>query len=113
MSEDSLSAMEVILQRAEMRAADAQVNGEEIIELAPDEDERDFLEKVVRSSRQPMNRRVRAAMELLAYKYPKLGAVATTRLNGKDFASLLDRAIRASGKEHEVKQIEARAEPTD
>jgi hypothetical protein len=44
MSEDSPSAMEVILQRAEMRAADAQVNGEEIIELAPDEDERDFLD---------------------------------------------------------------------
>jgi hypothetical protein len=108
MSEDSLSAMEVILQRAEMRGADAQVNGEEIIELAPDEDERDFLEKVVRSSRQPMNRRVRAAMELLAYKYPKLGAVATTRLNGKDFASLLERAIRASNREAEVKQIEAK-----
>src|SRR5689334_584446 len=103
MSEDSLSAMELILQRAEMRGADA---GEELIELAPHEDERDFLEKVVRSSRQPMNRRVRAAMELLAYKYPKLGAVATTRMNGRDFASLLERAIERSGKGPELRLLE-------
>jgi hypothetical protein len=81
-------------------------SGEEIIELAPHEDERDFLEKVVRSSRQPMNRRVRAAMELLAYKYPKLGAVATTRMNGRDFASLLERAIERSGKGPELRLIE-------
>lgn len=81
-------------------------DGEEIIELAPGEDERDFLEKVVRSSKQPMNRRVRAAMELLAYKYPKLGAIATTKMNGRDFASLLERAIVRSGKEHELKLIE-------
>lgn len=34
-------------------------------------------------------------------------------MSGQDFASLLERAIRASNKEREVKLIEARAEPTD
>jgi hypothetical protein len=29
-------------------------------------------------------------------------------MNGKDFASLLERAIRASGREREVKLIEAK-----
>jgi hypothetical protein len=33
--------------------------------------------------------------------------------NGQDFASLLERAIRASNKEREVKQIEACVKPTD
>jgi hypothetical protein len=45
-------------------------------------------------------------MELLAYKYPKLGAVATTRMNGRDFASLLERAIERSGKGPELRLIE-------
>jgi hypothetical protein len=30
-------------------------------------------------------------------------------MNGKDFATMLERAIRNSGKEREVKQIEAKA----
>jgi hypothetical protein len=45
-------------------------------------------------------------MELLAYKYPKLGAIATTKMNGRDFATLLERAIVRWGKEHELKLIE-------
>jgi hypothetical protein len=38
--------------------------------------------------------------------YPKLGAVATTRMNGRDFASLLERAIERSGKGPELRLIE-------
>jgi hypothetical protein len=83
-------------------------DGEPIIELAPGEDQRDFLEKVVRSPRQPMQRRVKCAEILMAYKYPKFGAVAIGSLSGKDFATLLDRAIRASNREPEVKLIEAK-----
>jgi hypothetical protein len=39
--------------------------------------------------------------------------MAVGSISGQDFATLLERAIRASGKEREVKQIEGRAEPTD
>jgi hypothetical protein len=82
---------------------------EEQIELAPGEDMRDFLQKVVNSPRQPMQRRVKCAEILMSYKYPKFGAVAISRMSGQDFATMLDRAIRYSGKEAEVKQIEERA----
>lgn len=84
-------------------------DGEPIIELAPGEDQRDFLEKVVRSPRQPMQRRVKCAEVLMAYKYPKFGAVAIGSISGQDFATMLERAIRASNKQAEVKQIEAHA----
>jgi hypothetical protein len=50
-----------------------------------------------------------AAKEALPFEEPKLGAMAVGSISGQDFATLLDRAIRASGKDHEVKQIEARA----
>jgi hypothetical protein len=83
----------------------------ELIELAPGETSLDFLQ--YRSVKQPMSRRLRAAIEALPHEHPRLGAVAIGSMNGQDFASLLERAIRASGKEAEVKQIEARAEPSD
>lgn len=86
-----------------------ELNIDEQIELAPGEDQRDFLEKVVRSPRQPMQRRVKCAEVLMAYKYPKFGAVAIGSISGQDFATMLERAIRASGKASEVKQIEAQA----
>jgi len=57
--------------------------------------------KIVRSPRQPMSRRMRAAN-----RRPKLTAVAMAQLNGKDFATLLERAIERSAKERELKQIE-------
>jgi len=41
------------------------------------------------------------------YKYAKLGAVAMSRMDGKDFATLLEKAIERSGKERELKLIEA------
>ena len=80
--------------------------GEEEITLDPHEDEYDFLMKIVRSPRQPMSRRMRAAIEALPYRRPKLTAVAMAQLNGKDFATLLERAIERSAKERELKQIE-------
>jgi hypothetical protein len=81
----------------------------ELIELAPGETSLDFLQRVYRSVKQPMSRRLRAAIEALQHEHPRLGAVAIGSMNGQDFASLLERAIARSNKEREVKQIEGRA----
>jgi hypothetical protein len=70
---------------------------EEVIELAPGETSLSFMQKIYRSVRQPMQRRMRAAEYAMQFEHPKLGAVATTALNGKDFATLLERAIQRSG----------------
>jgi hypothetical protein len=80
----------------------------EQIELAAHETSLDFFRKIYHSVRQPMARRMRAAEFALQFEHPKLGAMAVGRMDG-DFATLLERAIRASGKEREVKQIEGRA----
>jgi hypothetical protein len=42
----------------------------------------------------------------LQFEHTKLGAIATTSVNGQDFASLLERAILRSGKGREIMQIE-------
>jgi hypothetical protein len=69
---------------------------EEQIELAPHEDAMEFCDKVMRSPRQPMQRRMNAAKERAQYRYPKLGAIATTTMNADTFAEMLDRAISRS-----------------
>jgi hypothetical protein len=79
------------------------------IELAPGETSLGFLQKIYRSVRHPMSRRMRAAIEALPHEHPRLGAVATTSMNASDFAAMLDRAIARSGKASEIKQIEAKA----
>jgi len=79
------------------------------IELGANEDEYDFLLKIVRDPKQPMSRRMRAAIEALPYRRPKLGAVAIGQMSGKDFATLLERAILRSNRGQEVKQIEGSA----
>ena len=81
----------------------------EAVELAPGETSLHFFQKIYRNVRQPMARRMRAAEFALAHEHPKLGAIATASMNGRDFASLLERAIERSHKGPDVKQIEARA----
>ena len=76
-----------------------------MIELAPGETSLSFFQKIYRSVRQPMARRMRAAEYALQFEHPKLGAIATTNMNGQDFASLLERAIERSNGVREVKQI--------
>jgi hypothetical protein len=93
------------------RAVSSTVDEPELIELAPGETSLDFLQRVYRSVKQPMSRRLRAAIEALPHEHPRLGAIATASMNGQDFASLLERAIERSGKAPLM--IEARAEPTD
>jgi hypothetical protein len=82
---------------------------EELIELAPHETSLDFLRKVYRSVKQPMSRRLRAAIEALPHEHPRLGAVAVGYLSGEDFAARLERAIERSAKTA-PKLIEAQAE---
>ena len=85
----------------------------ELIELGPGETSLHFFQRIYRSIRQPMARRMRAAEFALQHEHPRLGAIATASMNGRDFAALLERAIRASNKEREVKQIEAHALTSD
>ncbi len=68
----------------------------ELIDLAPDETSLSLLQKIYRSMKQPMSRRLRAAMGALPHEHPKLGAVATVSMNGNDFAAMLERAVERS-----------------
>jgi hypothetical protein len=86
----------------------------ELVELAPGETSLDFLQKIYRSPRQPIARRMRAAMAALQHEHPKLTAMAVNSMNGRDFAAMLDRAIlRSQGNGRNIPQIELRAEPDD
>jgi hypothetical protein len=79
----------------------------EVIELAPGETSLSFLQKIYRSVRQPMSRRMRAAIEALPHEHPRLGAVAISSVTGRDFASMLERAIQRSGKHQEIMELKA------
>ena len=50
----------------------------------------------------PTPMQLRAAIESLPFERPKLGAVAVGRMNGDDFAAMLERAIARSGKAPKV-----------
>jgi len=88
------------------RASAAIEEEAEVIELAFGETSLDFLQRVYRSVKQPMSRRMRAAIEAMPHEHPRLGAVAIGHMNGQDFATMLDRAIERS---REVRQIEGSA----
>jgi hypothetical protein len=81
----------------------------EVIELAEGESSLHFFQKIYRSTRQPMQRRMRAAEYAIQHEHPKLGAIGYSNLNQNDFASLLEKAILRSNGAREVKQIEAQA----
>lgn len=69
-------------------------DGSAELELAPDEASLDFLQKVYRSSRQPLSVRMRAASIALPFESPKLAV--TTILDEGDLADRLERAILRS-----------------
>ena len=79
-------------------------SGDAELELAPDEASLDFLQKVYRSSRQPLSVRMRAASIALPFEKPKLTAIATSSMDGASFAAMLDKAIAKS--QAPSKQIE-------
>jgi hypothetical protein len=56
----------------------------------------ELLQTVYRDRRQPLNVRVRCAVEALAHEYPRVSAVAVTSMSGQSFAEALDRAIKRS-----------------
>ncbi len=68
----------------------------ELFELAPGETSLSFLQKIYRSPRQPIVRRMRAAMAALQHEHPKLTAMAIDSMDGASFAAMLDRAIARS-----------------
>ena len=87
----------------------ARLNTEVNAALNPGETSLSFLQRVYRSVKQPMSRRLRAAIEALPHEHPRLGAIATASMNGQDFASMLERAIERSGKA--PKLIELKSDP--
>ena len=82
----------------------------EFVELAPGETSLNFLKKdSIAAQKQPMSRRLRAAIEALPFENPKLSATAV--FPGEDFAARLERAIFRSGAD--PKLIEAEPFPRD
>jgi hypothetical protein len=101
-----------LIEAHERRVEEINVD-EDLIELAEGETSLDFLRKVYRSARQPMSRRMRAAIEALQHEHPRLQAIATTNMIGKDFAAALERAIQRSLAGKPTKLIEAQAIEVD
>jgi hypothetical protein len=55
-----------------------------------------LLQAIYRDKKQPLNVRVRCAIEALQYEVPKLSATTIATLDGKTFAEALDRCIERS-----------------
>jgi hypothetical protein len=76
------------------------------LEVSADATPIDFLCAIYRDARQPMHRRMKAAIEAAPYCHPSLKATAV--IMGGDFAQRLERAIERSSP---AKLIEAK--PSD
>ena len=55
-----------------------------------------LLQAIYRDKQQPLNVRVRCAIESLPYETPKLSATAIATMDGQSFAEALDRCIARS-----------------
>jgi hypothetical protein len=64
------------------------------LEISAEATPLEFLESVYRSVDQPMNRRLRAAIEAAQYRHPRLAVTASVTSEG--IATMLDRAIERS-----------------
>jgi hypothetical protein len=58
----------------------------------------ELLQVIYKDRTLPLNVRVRCAIEALPFENPKLSAHAVSHMDGKDFASALERAIERSKK---------------
>jgi hypothetical protein len=90
---------------SEIEAQQRLVEELDAIELPEGATSLDFLRAVYRDPRQPMSRRMRAAVAALPFEVPKLAVTAVLE-GGTDFASRLELARARS-----AKVIESRAEP--
>jgi hypothetical protein len=63
------------------------------IEVPEDATPLDFLRAVYRDSGQPMQRRMKAAVECLGYVHPKL-AVTVSAIDGGSFAKMMEEISR-------------------
>ena len=88
--------VEIVLNRIEQQQRDG-----EGLEVTPNATSLDFLQAVYRSSTQPMQRRLRAAIEAAQYEHPRLAVSAL--VDGGDFADRLQRAVAQSRKAIEHK----------
>jgi hypothetical protein len=86
----------------QLQAVD-QMNGEGL-EVPPNAAPVEFLMAIYRDCRQPMNRRMRAAIEAAPYCHAKLSATAI--IDPVEFSDRLEKAILRSG----VRVIEAKVE---
>jgi hypothetical protein len=77
-------------------------------DLPPDISPIDYLLIRMRDPRTEEGVRTRVAIALLPFTAPKLAVTAT--IEGKDFASLLDRAVARSAQVRDTKVIEAQAQ---
>jgi hypothetical protein len=64
------------------------------LQVPPGVEPLEFLMAVYRDHRQPMNRRMKAAIEAAQYRHPKLSATAV--MTSDDFGDRLERAILRS-----------------
>jgi len=56
-----------------------------------------LMQNVYRDRKQPLNVRVRCAVEAAPYENPRVSAIAVSHMNSQSFAEALDRAIERSG----------------
>jgi hypothetical protein len=84
-----------------------ELNGEGL-EIDPKATPLEFLQTVYRNPKQPMQRRLKAAIEAPEYVHPRLAVTAT--INSGDFATQLDQAVERS---RMVLMIEAKANVSD
>jgi hypothetical protein len=69
----------------------------EIVEEGPEgETSLQLLQAIYRDKGQPLNVRVRCAIEALVHEYPKKGTDPGWQRDGKSFAEMLERAIERS-----------------
>lgn len=68
------------------------------VAVAPNASPLDFLNAVYRDAGQPMQRRMRAAIEALPFVHPKLAVTAT--ISGGNFAAKLEATAARSGKSY-------------
>jgi hypothetical protein len=78
------------------------------LEAGPEASPVDFLCAIFRDSKQPMHRRIKAAVEAAPYCHPTLKATAV--IMGSDFATRLELTIKRT---EEAKLIEGRVEKVE